>query len=206
MAFLISLRTDKEFDAVKAFIDSQAYGGFCVREVADQNEHWHWLLEVPVNAQKSSASNLQTFRMKLTRAVPVLKGNASYSATEVKDVDKYERYMCKGESEGTGPELAWRNSLKYTDEKMEELHEEFWETNKKLKKRKTGSMIDFVVDEAKRQGIDWKNREKLGEVYVREVIARAKPLNLFAVKNNINTVQCLLCPNDDALSLFGALV
>lgn len=196
MALLVALRTDKAFEDVKKFLTDKAISGFAVREVSGDNEHWHWLLE-------TSYKNVQSFRVNLLKAVPVLKGNASYSATVVKDLDKYERYMCKGDDEGVEPEVAWRHSMKYTEEKITELHEEYWTENRKLKKRKVGSMIDFVVDECKRERIEWKDRSKIGEIYVREILARGKPLNTFSAKSAINTVQCLLCPDDAALKMFA---
>lgn len=189
MALLVALRTDKEFEAVKAFVTSKSYGGFCVREAKEDNEHWHWLLEV-------SAKNVQTFRVLLTRTVPELKGNSAYSATEVADLAKYERYMCKGDSEGQKPEVVWTQSVKYTPAKIDELHAAYWLENSKLKKRKVGSMLDYVVDEAKRQNVSWRDRKALSLIYVREVKARARPLNLFAARATMNTVQMLLCPND----------
>lgn len=208
MSLLVALRTDVEFEQVKAFVDHKAYGGFCVREVVDNNEHWHWLLDVPSSGragERSAAVRLQAFRVALTRAVPGLKGNAAYSATEVKDVEKYERYMCKGESDGVGPQVCWRNSLKYLDDKLDELHVAYWETNRTLKKRTAGSMVDFVVEEAKRLCVDWKDRRRLGKIYAKEVCARRKPLNIFAAKSCVNAVQCLLCPDDEAFDMIGAL-
>lgn len=192
----IALRTDKELDAVKRFIDSKAYGGWAVREISSgENEHWHWLIEADVR-------NVQAFRVALTRAVESLKGNGAYSASVVKDLEKYERYMAKGEAHGVLPEIAWRNSLKYDDDKVAELHEEYWSEHAKLKKRKAGSMIDHVVDEAKRQNVEWKNREKLGALYVEEVVRRARPLNIFAARAAVNTIQCLLCGNEEAVEMF----
>jgi len=189
----ISLRTDNSFEAVRHFVDSKSYGGFCVREVAGvDNEHWHWYLEADVH-------NVQAFRVSLTRAVPALRGNASYSATVVQDVDKYVRYMCKGDAEGAGVEVVWRNSILYDEAKIEELHDEYWTENRRLKKRKAGSMIDWVVDECKRLEIDWNARSRIAEIYIRELSARGKPINLFSIRANINTVQVALCPSDAAI-------
>lgn len=197
MLLKIALRTDKEFDAVKAFIDSKGIGGFCVREVSGDNEHWHWYLET------DKFKNLQSFRVNLTKTVVALKGNASYSASAVEDDDKYLRYMCKGESQGVAPEVAWRNSILYTDDKISDLHEKYWQENARLKKRKVGSVIDYIVDECKRDGVEWKERSKIAEKYVREIVKRGKPLNTFAAKSAVNTVQMLLCPDDEAVRYFA---
>ena len=200
MALYVALRVEKAFDAVKAWIDSKEMGGIGVREVAGDNEHWHFLLET------DKFKNLQSFRVQLTKAIPVLKGNASYSATKVEDKEKYMRYLCKGASEGESPEVAWRNSLLYSDEWVSERHEEYWQENKRLKKRKVGSVIDFVVDECKRANVDWKARDKIAVIYVTEIAKRAKPFNQFAAKAAVNAIQLQLCPDDSAIRMFAEAV
>lgn len=196
----VALRVDKCFPEVKAFIESKGCGGFGVREVAGDNEHWHFVLET------DRFKNLQSFRVQLTKAVPGLKGNAAYSATKVEDIDKYYRYLCKGASEGEAAEVAWRNSLLFTDEWISERHAEYWQENKRLKKKRTGSVIDFVVDECRRDGLDWKDREKIAIRYVTEMSKRAKPFNQFAAKAAVNAVQLQLCPDDSAIRMFAEAV
>lgn len=197
---LIALRIDKCLSAVKEFIDSKGCGGFGVREVAGDNEHWHFLLST------DKFRNLPAFRVSLTRAVPELKGNASYSATAVNDLAKYERYLAKGASEGESAEVAWRNSVTYSDDKIGELHEQYWKENSRLKKRKVGSIIDFVVDECKRQSVDWKDRSKIATMYVAEIAKRAKPFNQFAAKAAVNGIQLQLCPDEQAVAMFAELL
>lgn len=193
---LVALRTDKAFTGVKAFLDSKAAGGFAVREVAGENEHWHWLVE-------TEYKNIQTFRVNLVRAVPELKGNASYSATEVKDLEKYERYMAKGASEGEMPEVAWRNSIVYTDDRIGELHEQYWTENRRLRKRKAGTAMDATVDICKDESVDWKDRAKISEIYLRQLVQRNRPVNTFAARAAVNTIQVQLCPDDQALKMFA---
>ena len=199
-ALLIALRVDKELPAVLDFIGERGCGGFGVREVSNGNEHWHFLLET------DKFRNIQSFRVTLTRVIPNLKGNAAYSATTVDDVEKYERYMCKGNSEGESPEIAWRNSLKYIDDKIGELHAAYWKENMKLKKRKVGSVIDYIVDECKREGVEWKDRDKIAVKYVSEIAKRAKPFNQFAARSAVNAIQLQLCPDDSAIRMFAELL
>lgn len=193
---VLALRTDKAFASVKAWIDSKAIGGWAVREVSGDNEHWHWLLET------EAFRNVQSFRVLFTRACPELRGNSSYSVSEVKDLEKYERYMAKGETQGVLPEVAWRNSVRYDDEKVEALHEEYWTENAKLKRRKVGTALDSVYDDCKRDSVQWNDREAIAEKYIRELVSRNRPLNLFAARAAVNTIQIKLCPNDDAIRLF----
>jgi len=192
MAYRFALRTDKEFEKVRDFIVARGISGWCVREVAGEaNEHYHWYLETDLK--------IQALRIALVRAVPELRGNAGYSLSDVKDAEKYLRYMAKGESEGSGVSAAWRHGLVYTDEKLEELHEEYWTENRRLKKRKVGLVSDAVIDQCKAAAVPWSNRRKVTELYIRELISRDKPINLFQLKAAVNLVVCKLCPNDDAL-------
>lgn len=188
----IALRTDGALESVKAWALKWDLGGFCVRETVEgHNEHWHWFFE--------SDKTIKQLRSSFNRDVPELKGNGAYSMTDCRDEDKYIRYMAKGPSEGQMPEIAWLNSLLYTEDKLSELHDEYWTENRKLKKRKAGSMIDWIVDEAKRQGFEHGQRDKLAKMYIRELGARGKPINLFSIRANLNTAQLLLCPDDSML-------
>lgn len=187
----VALRIDGALTAVLTWLAEIAAGGFGVREVAGDNEHWHFLVE--------SEKTYKAVRCSFNKKVPELKGNGAYSMSEVEDLEKYERYLCKGESDGEGPEVVWRNSVKYTEEKCSELHGAYWEENRKLKKRKVGSMIDWVIDEAKRQNIAWNNRDKIAEIYIKELGVRSKPINCFSIRSNLNAVQFALCPDDECL-------
>lgn len=198
---LIALRIDKSFQEVKEFIESKGCGGFGVRETVNgENEHWHFVIET------DKYRNIQSFRVNLTKAAPQLKGNGSYSATPVEDKDKYFRYLCKGASDGEGPEVAWRNSLLYTEDWISERHAEYWTENKRLKKKRVGSVVDYVVDECRREGLEWKEREKIAILYVTEISKRAKPFNQFAAKSAVNAIQLQLCPDDSAIRMFAEAV
>lgn len=189
-----ALRTDKCFDAVKDWVVAQNFTGYSVRETVEGegNEHWHWILVTD--------KRISQVRTSFNRAVPECKGNASYSLSLVKDVEKYKRYMAKGDHEGVLPEIAWSHGLDWTSEEFERLHEAYWEENRKLKKRKTGSVTDHVVDLCKAQNVRWDDRLKIGDLYIRELVERHKSINLFSAKSAINLIQILLCPNDDAFN------
>lgn len=187
-----SLRIDGALQAVLAWIAHHAIGGWGVREVSGDNEHWHFHLHTD--------KTIKQLRCSFNREVPDLKGNGKYSLTECRDGGKYDRYMAKGDSDGQYPEVVWKHGVEYTDEWFEEQHDLYWEENRKLKKRKIGSMIDWVVDECKRQNVEWSNRKKISEIYIRELGARSKPINLHAVRANVNSVQYQLCGNEECLS------
>lgn len=197
---VLALRTDKCFDQVKAWVEKLQLTGFAVREVAGDNEHWHWLLE------DGRKRKIHAIRVSLTREVQELNGNGAYSLSECRDLDKYERYLCKGESEGAGPEVAWSYGLRYTPAYLEELHTRYWDANRNLRKRRTTGVMDYVIDECKRRNLNWNDRSDIGEVYIRELVARDRPINTFAVKSAVNLIQVKLCPTDEALKQLAELV
>lgn len=197
MALKIALRTDKDFDSVKNFLVEKGYSGFAVRETTEggNNEHWHWYLE------GDKYRNMQTFRVNLTKAVTVLKGNGAYSAKECdEEVEKYWRYMCKGEAEGAGAEVAWRHGMLWTDERIEELHQAYWAQNVQARKRKLPAIADVVLEACKRAAVHWDDRREIFRQYIIELHKRDKPINLFQVKSNVNLLMIKLAPQaDDAI-------
>lgn len=187
-----ALRTDGSLDEVISWVNAQSFGGFAVKEVAGaDNVHWHWLLE--------SGKTLKQIRSSFCRNVPGLVGNKSYSLTVIRDVEKYARYMCKGDAEGKSPHVAWSNSLFYNDAKIEELHVEYWTNNKAMRKRKVGTVADAVIDLAKQDNVRWSDRQTLAKMYIQELKSRDKPINMYSVKSNLNLVQVALCPDDSAI-------
>lgn len=190
--FHFAMRTDKEFAAVKAFVESVPdTTGFAVREVAGDNEHWHWYLRTP--------KKISPFRQALVKKVPGLSGNGAYSVKACTDNEGYWRYILKGEAVEVPAEVVWQLGVEWTQEKFDQLHEAYWEENRKRRKRAAGSVQDHVVDEAKRRAVRWDDRKELCRIYIKELVARSKPINTFAVKASVNVVQCLLCPDDEAL-------
>lgn len=192
MCLQIALRTDKDFNSVKKFVEERGFSGFAVREVADQNEHWHWYLE------GDRFKSINSFRTTLTKTVPALKGNGGYSAKLCdNDVEKYWRYMCKGESDGAGAEIAWKHGLLWTDARLEELHQSFWANAPNAKRRKLAPIADVVFERCKAKQVAWDDRRTIFEEYIRELYARDKPINLFSVKSSVNLLQIKLAPTVD---------
>lgn len=182
----IALRTDTHFAEVKLWAERLQLGGVACREVENGNEHVHWLFYTD--------KAIKVVRQSLTRAVP-LSGNGAYSMSVVKDLDKYQRYICKGTAEGSGCEVVWKNVL--TDQ-TEEWHAAYWAEHAKLK-RKCANVNEAVMEECKRNEVTWDDRQKIAKIYIKELVAQNKPINLFTVRSNVNLLQCKLCPTDRAL-------
>lgn len=189
-ALKLALRTDNSYAEVKEFITSKSCSGFAVSETAgDSNPHHHWYIEI--NGYK----NIQAFRCTLTRKIPTLKGNGSYSVKECDDdFERYWQYMCKGSGPGTGPDITWRHGLLFTDEKFEELHQNYWEENQQRKKKKVEPIIDVVFEKLKADGTTWRDREAVAAAYIRELYSRNKPINLYSVKSGVNLLIIKLAP------------
>lgn len=189
--YKLAVRIDKELSETKTFFESKNLAGFGVRECAGDNEHWHFYVETMIKPA--------SLRVMLKRACPGLVGNGGYSVSDVRDVDKYLRYIAKGESSGVMPEVVYQCGLLYTTEKIEELHEEYWTENKQLKKRRTTGVMDHVLDLCRDAQIAWDDRTAIAEEYIKELVARNKPINIYSVKSCINLIQVKLCPTDDAV-------
>lgn len=199
MAFYhIAVRADTGFDDIHAWFDRRSEAGFMVREYAESGEHVH--------AYVYSKLKPNSFRVILKREVPALVGNGSYSVAECKDPTKYQQYICKGEFSGSGVDALWQLGPEFTSEKLWDLHETYWEVNRATKVRRVSSVMDYVIDECKEAGVSWEDRRTIAEKYLKELVARSKAINLFAVRSAVNLIQVKLCPNDDALQLLASKV
>lgn len=186
-----AIRTDSHFMDYREIFEGDNYSGWCVREDPGDNEHWHWFIETKLKAD--------SIRQEIRRKLPEVRGNGAYSVAEVRDVDKYLRYMAKGEQEGIVCEVYWSKGPLWSDEKILELHEAYWTEAAKLKKRKAGSMADAVIDICKEKRVEWDDRRTIAKEYIKELVRQHKPINLYSVKSNVNLVQVALCPTDDAI-------
>lgn len=189
--YKLALRFDREISAVVKYLTDTSVAGFGVREVADSGEHWHFYVE--------TAMKVGSFRQAIRRAVPSLVGNGSYSVAETRDSDKYLRYICKGASQAVLPETIYKCGLLWTDEKISELHDDYWTEARAMKKRRVGSVMDHVLDVCRDEGVAWDDRAAIAEAYINELVVRNKPINIYSVKSCVNLIQVKLCPSDQAI-------
>ena len=172
----------------------EADGGsfLVVKELEDSNPHFHVVLH--------SSRKLQAVRMAFRRAMPECCGNGAYSISQVRDLDKYERYIMKGESESVLPHVVSSKGVKYTQEWIKETHERYWsQRSEQDAARREMNVQEAVLQACMEQQIAWSNREKIAEVYIRELVCRDKPINLFSVRSAICLLQVKLCPDDSAV-------
>jgi len=179
------------------YFTQRGYGGFGVQETAPETkkEHYHYCLS-GIEDQKKYQALKVNIKVKFPGLV---RGKYSFSLSD--EPERYERYMCKANFEGDTVRVIWRHSLKYTEEYINGLHAAYWSENKTItKKRKEEPMIEYTINEAKRRGIDWRDRHSINMIYLKEMVARNKPINTFAAKSISNLVQAKLCGDDKFLS------
>lgn len=191
---VVAIRVDGDQyrDRLRDFLTSDG-GSLCVRETVDgENPHYHAVLH--------SERKIQAIRMALKRTLGVA-GNGDYSCAEVRDLEKYQRYIMKGPSADVMPEIVVTHGLEYGDvEWQQATHDAFWEEAAAMsKKRKLEPIMEYTYRECTAQGVAYHQRERIAKIYIRELISRNKPINTFAAKSAINLIQCKLCPDDSAL-------
>lgn len=170
--------------------DGGAY--LVVKELEDSNPHFHVCLH--------SKRTIQAVRMSFKRAVPEAAGNGSYSISAVRDLDKYHRYMMKGESASVHAQVVAAKGIQYNQEWFQDQHDLYWNENQQLQEdRRDMKVSEAVLAACKEKNVEWSNREKIGEMYIRELVARDKPINLFSIRAAVCLLQVQLCPDDSAI-------
>lgn len=198
MSNVYAIRIDGQFtEDIKQFFTKDGGSYLVVKELENSNPHMHAVLH--------SDRKPQALRMALKRVLPS-SGNGAYSLSVVKDLDKYQRYICKGAALDVMPEVLAAYGMEYGDDDwVKNCHESYWDENERISKRRRLENVDDVVLEiVRQQSIDWSNREKIAEVYIRELASRNKPINLFSLRSKINLLQIKLCPTDAAITDLAA--
>jgi len=155
---------------------------------------------------------LSTFRQKL-RATFKLTGNAEYGLEEVRDLEKADRYICKG-LKGVLPVILAKSTLKYTDEFIKENHQKYWEINKELNPegiKKRDRALTFVQQIAKElkektppDGYSYDIHTKY-LVYVKMMKSLGdlgKTFDKNVLKKLHNGVMLQLCPREISREMF----
>lgn len=198
-----ALRVDDGDDRRTRLLDwLRELGGayLCVREDAADNVHYHCYLEVD--------NRLAALRKALQRKVVGTGGNGVYSLKPCTDDGVgYLQYMCKGESVAVGPVVEAKHGLLITDQAIAKWHDDYWVTNEQIqanrlkrKRIRQASVVELVEEECKHKGVAWSNSQLIAEEYIKMQVAARKSINVHAARAIVNTVQVLLCPDDEALT------
>lgn len=202
MAVSYALRADSNEHLsgnLVAWLTAVATCFFVVKEFGGangENPHVHCYFE--------SDKKLDALRKDFKRKFPGNAGNGGYSLKECDDdVEAYGRYMCKGPDKETLPDVVARQGLRYTDEWVRDMHDQYWVNNaalmtNKRKRAAQGNAVERLELECKEKGIRWDDRKAIALEFVRLYKASARPINTFFARQVVNTVSCLLDPSGDA--------
>lgn len=198
----VDLTQDVGACEVLAWLNSRHGAFLLVLETVDgENPHVHYILDID--------ANIRVVRQSFTRAFPTLTGNKAYSLTQVMDLAKYHRYICKGESAGEGPHVVGSHGVLYTDDWIGERHAEYWEENASLaakRQRKAVSVVDAAVERCKAEHILWHQDHEIAKVLIQLTAERGKGINLFAIRSQVNLLMMQLCPDDSCLDRLARAV
>lgn len=190
----LAIRYDGESaEKLIEFLEADGGSFLVVKELENSNPHFHVVLH--------TRRKPQAVRMAFRRQFPDRSGNASYSIATVRDLDKYHRYMMKGESASVDANVVASNGIQYSNaEWQREQHDAYWQVNQELREADDRRpVVDVVLEACRTSAVDWSNREKIAEVYIRELVHRDKPINLHSVRSCVSLIQVKLCPDDKAI-------
>jgi len=198
---MYALRADVTSDGHRdSIVDWLASHGsyVVVAEGGDSNPHVHALLECDLD--------IRMLRQNLRRKLQFLRGNGDYSLTSVRDGEKYERYICKGESDSCLPSIVSRMGVRFTEDWVKERHGAYWQLQADYKsrhKRKglhSSTIVEKVEEICKNKAIRWDKEFEIGAEYLRLVSEGKKGVNIHQLRATVKGVQLQLCPDDAAIT------
>lgn len=193
-ALRLDVSDDDRLRSLLSFLSVLACGYLVVRETVEGgNPHVHAVLELD--------SPIRRLRQRMLRHLDWLRGNGDYSLTVCRDVDKYYRYLCKGEDADAGPCVVGRQGLLFTDVWIEEQHAAYWDTNRAYKRREKlpGSAVEYVHRQCINKGISHTQEQLIAREYIALLSRQKKSVNFFLVQAVVRGVRLQLCPNDAVL-------
>lgn len=168
-------------------------GGYlvCYEEVVDENPHVHVVLY--------SEKNIDTLRKSFKRAFDDKRGNGAYSLKACDaNVDDYIAYICKGVDVDSPPDVILKQGIQFDDEYVEGMHQRYWDRNAQLvraageRAAARGNMVEVVEKLCREQGVRSYERKKIALVYIRQMRAQRKAINIFAARAVVNGVVVAL--------------
>lgn len=175
------------------FLEKDGGAFYIVRELEDSNPHFH--------AYVHSKRKLPAFRSAFVRAcLEGTHGNGAYSITAVRDLDKYHRYCAKGASAAEEPAVVQFSGIQFTPGFFAARHEEYWAINQELMEaRRAKPVWEAVLEAARTAGLQYHDKKGIALLYLRELAARDKAINIFSVRSFVALISVKLCPDDSAL-------
>jgi len=169
-----------------------------VREGVPKNPHVHAIWHV-------DEAKIRIVRQWFTRQFPSCQGNGSYSLTVVKDLEKYERYCCKGDAADVEPDVIGRMGIDFTDDWVMKRHEEYWSMSEKSRQYKRTvdgkkqSFLDVVVHECKKKRVKWTEDSAIARIYLELAGLERKPINRSQLNGVVEGAKLQLCGDSKAV-------
>lgn len=141
---ILHLRVHKDREEclrIAEWVKTQTIRMLAVYEKDAERDHMHIMFITDLSIERMRAKILERFKE--------LKGkrNEYYGLSVKDDMEAQERYLCKGEQEWSMPDIILCTHH-YTDDKIRERHEQYWEINRQLredsKNAKTESFLHYV--------------------------------------------------------------
>jgi len=129
--------------------------------------------------------HINTFRTRVKRAFPLIKGNGGYSLRMVRMEDEYRDYCLKGTPTSL-PTIVCSMSLDTTEESLKIIHERYWSKHAKDKNSKKGIVQEvYEWAEAQRE----VDRRSIAREVMNLITERNKPLMMHYVRGVVNSVE-----------------
>lgn len=185
--------------AVRTWLESQpAY--IVIRHAPDADvasDHWHaWI---------STTTKIETLRAQFKKACSNVD-RTCFSLGSVKDGEEeiYIRYMCHGSRRGDRVEVVCMQAVGYSIDRLQELHEAYWDKNDEYKeKRKPGakklSQAEEFHEYCTVNSVDTSNRRKVTVACVEWMGRRVRSVSLYHLEGLINGVLSTTCRGRAAL-------
>lgn len=186
-------------EQLDAFLGKVADGFIVAYETADgENPHIHAIF--------TSTKTLKANRSAFSRFCPEHKGNAAYSLKCCDDdFEAYIRYICKGKSRDSPPEIWTRQGLEFSDDVIARAHLAYYVNQDavcanavKRRKVEAGNVVEQVEQRCKELGLKGYERKEIAKVYISLFRDARKGINIYAAKAVVNTVACCLDGGDSA--------
>lgn len=185
--------TQEHDEELKIYLENLDGGCMATLEMEHENRHVHVLFY--------SSKKIQALRTQLIRKLPWCVGNAGYSMSKVTDLQKYKAYICKGDGPEDPPQHFYHKGVEFGETWINEHHTSYYLMPCRAPKR---NLIEYVEAEAKRQCLAWTDRSLIAQIYIKELVLQKKSINFYSVKNAVNLIECLLCPDDAAINNISA--
>jgi len=143
---------------------------------------------------------IPALRERLYRAMPEIRGrgkgrgNAVYSLSHVRDIDRYQYYILKG-SPTELPDIIFRSGVALSSDDITVMHKKYWEskteTTSNAKRNTTQTLIDWVKEQSFDDMQEYQVRQIIGDKIIAEYIRTEKLMMTHQMSGVYNLCMCM---------------